>query len=72
MAQLFGAEFARGRGAGARGNNEARSTDERSAVEKLPLLLKAKALPDEQLGAFLRESGIREGDLERWEQEALC
>jgi transposase-like protein len=48
-----------------------RSTDERAPEEKLRLLLKARALADEQLGEFLRREGIREGDLERWEQEAL-
>ena len=44
--------------------------DERSAEEKLRLLLAAKALPDSELGEFLRREGLREGDLERWEQEA--
>jgi transposase len=44
--------------------------DERSAQEKLRLLLAAKVLPDSELGEFLRREGLREGDLERWEQEA--
>jgi len=47
------------------------STDERAPEEKLRLLLEARPLADEQLGEFLRREGIREGDLERWEQEAL-
>src|SRR5690606_41874163 len=46
VAQLFGAEFARARGAGARGHNEARSTDERRAAGTLPLLANAKPPPD--------------------------
>jgi transposase-like protein len=49
----------------------ARSTDERSAQEKLRLLLKARSLPDGELGEFLRQEGIREGDLDRWEQDAV-
>lgn len=48
-----------------------RSTDMRPAREKLSLLLQARALTEEQLGEFLRREGIREGDLERWEQEVL-
>jgi transposase len=44
--------------------------DERSAQEKLRLLFAAKAFPDAELGEFLRREGLREGDLERWEQEA--
>lgn len=47
------------------------ATDDRSAQEKLALLLKARALPDGELGEFLRSEGIREGDLERWEHDAL-
>lgn len=48
----------------------AHPVDERSAEEKFRLLLAAKALPDAELGEFLRREGLREGDLERWEQEA--
>jgi len=48
----------------------AQPVDERSAQEKLRLLLAAKALPDAELGEFLRREGLREGDLERWAQEA--
>ena len=44
--------------------------DERSPEEKLRLLFAAKALPDSELGEFLRREGLGEGDLERWEQEA--
>lgn len=46
-------------------------TDERSAEEKLRLLLEASALSEEQLGQFLRREGLRDGDLERFRAEAL-
>ncbi len=49
----------------------ARSTEQRTPSEKLQLLLKAQRLPDDELGEFLRREGLREGDLERFEQEAL-
>lgn len=48
----------------------AQPVDERSAEEKLRLLFASKACPDAELGEFLRREGLREGDLERWEQEA--
>jgi len=47
------------------------STDQRSAEEKFRLLLEAKGLAGEERGAFLRREGIHDGDLERWEQEAV-
>lgn len=47
------------------------STDQRSGEEKFRLLLQAKGLSDEERGEFLRREGIHDGDLERWEQEAL-
>ena len=34
-------------------------------------LLEAQALPEDERGAFLRREGLRDGDLERWQQEAL-
>ena len=46
-------------------------TDERSAEEKLRLLLEASGLSTEQLGEFLRREGLRDGDLERFRAEAL-
>jgi transposase-like protein len=49
----------------------ARSTEQRSAEEKLRLLLEARSLSEEQLGEFLRREGLRDADLERWSQEAL-
>jgi transposase-like protein len=47
------------------------STDKRSPEEKLRLLLQAKGLGEAERGEFLRHEGIHDGDLERWEQEAL-
>jgi transposase-like protein len=46
-------------------------TDDRSASEKLRLLIEAGSLPEEQLGEFLRREGLRDGDLERFRAEAL-
>jgi hypothetical protein len=50
---------------------EAAPTDERSASEKLRLLIEAAGLSEEQLGEFLRREGLRDGDLERFRAEAL-
>jgi transposase-like protein len=49
----------------------ATTVDERSPQDKLRLLAAAKGLADAELGEFLRREGLREGDLERWEQDAL-
>jgi transposase len=49
----------------------AATTDNRSATEKLRLLIEAGALSEEQLGEFLRREGLRDGDLERFRSEAL-
>jgi transposase-like protein len=46
-------------------------TDERSASEKLRLIIEASSLSEEQLGEFLRREGLRDGDLERFRLEAL-
>src|SRR6185369_460353 len=46
-------------------------TDDRSASEKLRLLIEAGSLSEEQLGEFLRREGLRDGDLERFRAEAL-
>jgi transposase-like protein len=46
-------------------------TDDRSASEKLRLLIEAGALSEEQLGEFLRREGLHDGDLERFRAEAL-
>lgn len=45
--------------------------DSRSAHEKLRLLLEASKLTDDARGEFLRREGLRDGDLERFEAEAL-
>jgi transposase-like protein len=47
------------------------STDERSAAEKLRVLIEAGRLSSEELGEFLRREGLRDGDLERFRAEAL-
>jgi hypothetical protein len=47
------------------------STDERSAAEKLRVLVEAGRLSSEELGEFLRREGLRDGDLERFRAEAL-
>jgi transposase-like protein len=49
----------------------ATSTDNRSASEKLRLIIEASSLSEEQLGEFLRREGLRDGDLERFRLEAL-
>lgn len=53
------------------GKPEALSTDERSAEEKLRLIVAAASLSEDQLGEFLRREGLRDGDLERYRAEAL-
>jgi hypothetical protein len=49
----------------------ATATDQRSAEEKLRLLVEASALTEQQLGEFLRREGLRDGDLERFRAEAM-
>ena len=49
----------------------ATATDERSASEKLRLIIESSALSEEQLGEFLRREGLHDGDLERFRLEAL-
>lgn len=48
-----------------------RRPDDRTPQEKLQLILEASLLTDEELGAFLREKGLHETQLERWQREAL-
>ena len=50
---------------------DATPTDERSASEKLRLIIEASSLSEEHLGEFLRREGLRDGDLERFRLEAL-
>jgi transposase len=47
------------------------STDERTATERLRLLLEAASLSEEQVGEFLRREGLRDDDLDRYRAEAL-
>ena len=49
----------------------AEATDQRSAEEKLRLLIEASRLSEEDLGEFLRREGLRDGDLERFRAEAM-
>ena len=43
----------------------------RTAEEKLQIVLKAAALSDDDLGAFLRGEGIHEAQLEEWRSKAM-
>jgi transposase len=49
----------------------ARRPDERSADDKLRLVLEGSALDDAELGAFLRRERIHEAQLQRWRGAAL-
>ena len=42
----------------------------RTAAEKFDIVLKANALSDDELGAFLRREGIHEAQLEEWRVKA--
>ena len=42
----------------------------RTAEEKFQIVLKAAALSDDELGAFLRREGIHEAQLEEWRAKA--
>jgi transposase-like protein len=42
----------------------------RTAAEKFDIVLKANALSDDELGAFLRREGIHEAQLEEWRAKA--
>ena len=41
------------------------------AAEKLRLVKEATELPDKELGAFLRQHGLHQAQLEQWRQKAL-
>jgi transposase-like protein len=47
------------------------ASDNRTAQEKLGLLLEASKLPQAERGEFLRKEGLHDDDLERFEAEAL-
>ncbi len=42
-----------------------------TAEEKLAAMIEAASLADEDLGAWLREKGLREANLKQWRQEIL-
>ena len=44
----------------------------RTAEEKFQIVLKAAALSDDDLGAFLRREGIHEAQLEEWRTKAMA
>ena len=44
---------------------------DRSAEEKLKIVLEAEMVPEEQLGAFLRRNGIHEAQLREWRSMML-
>lgn len=46
-------------------------TDDRSAEQKLRLVLEASVLPDTELGEFMRRHGLHEADLAAWREMAL-
>jgi len=43
----------------------------RTAQDKLRLVLEASALPEEELGAFLRREGVHEAELEAWRATSM-
>jgi len=43
----------------------------RTAQEKLQVVMKAAALSDDELGAFLRREGLHESQLEEWRSKAM-
>ena len=45
--------------------------DDLPPAEKLRLVMEASALSDSELGAFLRQHGIHEAQLEQWRRTAL-
>jgi hypothetical protein len=48
---------------------EGTNPEDRSMVEKQEILLEAASLPQEELGAWLRERGIHEEHLKLWRNE---
>lgn len=53
------------------GMSKKKRPQDRSAEEKLDMVLEAASLLEEELGAFLRRSGLREVDLDRWRTQML-
>ena len=54
-----------------RRKTKSKTPDNRTAQEKFKLLLEVQGLPDSERGEFMRRQGLRDGDLERWQQEVL-
>ena len=50
----------------------ARRPQDWSAEEKYAVMIEAASLPDEDLGAFLREKGLHQANLTQWRQEMLA
>jgi transposase len=48
-----------------------RRPEDRSAEQKLRLVLEASALPEVELGEFMRRHGLHEADLAAWREMAL-
>jgi transposase-like protein len=48
-----------------------KSPHRRTAEEKLEVVMKAAALSDDDLGAFLRREGLHEAQLEEWRRTAM-
>ena len=47
-------------------------SSERTAEQKLALVLEAAAIPDAELGEFLRRKGIHAAQLREWREQALA
>jgi hypothetical protein len=62
----------RGRKRKLRRRTSAPRSRERTAEEKLQIVLEAAAVPADALGAFLREKGVFEIELMEWRQQALA
>lgn len=45
--------------------------DDRTPEQKMQILLTTAAMSEAELGTYLREQGLRDGDLERWRTEAV-
>jgi transposase len=54
-----------------RRRTQAPRSGDRTPEEKLEIVLEAAAIPQDELGAFLREEGVFEIELLEWRQQAL-
>lgn len=48
-----------------------RRPQDRTAEEKLKIVIEAETLPEEQLGAFLRRNAVHEAQLQEWRNMML-